>query len=90
MNINPFLALLDLKELLNPQWLGAINFGDVEQENNRTVKLCPLLWKTTIIAVHFAHANPWLFTISNLSWILCTFFSNTGQGLKLLIYHPKF
>lgn len=31
MNIKPCLALLDLKELLNPQWLGAINFGEVGQ-----------------------------------------------------------
>ena len=59
----------------------------LQQENGRTVRLCPLLWKTIIIVVHFAHANPWLFTIPNLSWILCTFFSNAGQGFW---YHPKF
>ena len=34
-----------------------------KQENGRTVRLCPLLWKITIVVVHFAHANPWLFII---------------------------
>ena len=50
-----------------------------------------LLWKTTIVDVHFAHASPWLSTIpiTKPSCISCTFFSNLGQGLKLLVYHPK-
>lgn len=30
----------------------------LEQENSRTVRHCPLLLKTTIIVVHFAHTNP--------------------------------
>ena len=69
-------------------WRNEISI-ELQQENGRTMRLCPLLWKTTIVALHFAHANPWLLTIPNLSWILCTFFSNAGQGLKLLIYHLK-
>ena len=28
-----------------------------EQENGRTVRLCPFFWKTTTVIVHFAHAS---------------------------------
>ena len=38
-------------------------FSYNKQENNRTVRLCPRLWKTIIVDVHFAHANLWLFII---------------------------
>jgi hypothetical protein len=34
-----------------------------ELENGRTMRLCPFLWKTTIVIVHFAHTSSWLFTI---------------------------
>ena len=70
--------------------MDAISYYKAQQENGRTVRLCPLLQKTATVAAHFAHANPWLFTIPTLSWSLCTFFSNVGQGLKLLVYHPIF
>ena len=33
------------------------------QQNGRTVRLCPLLRKTTTIALHFAHARAWLFIV---------------------------
>ena len=63
----------------------------LKQENGETMRLCIFLRKTTIVVVHFAQASPWLFIISITKnfGILCTFFSNAGQGLKLLIYHPK-
>ena len=36
----------------------------VEQENGRTMRLCPSLRKISIVSVCFSHANPWLFIIS--------------------------
>ena len=45
---------------------GTYNFiplRNVQQENNKIVRLCPFLWTTTIVVVHFARVSPWLFTI---------------------------
>ena len=44
----------------NKHWIRHVY---LKQESGRNVRLCPLLWKTTTVAVHFAHASPWLFTI---------------------------
>ena len=40
-----------------------LSFCFYNQENGGTMRLYPLLWKVTIIVVHFAHASPWLFII---------------------------
>ena len=75
--------------LTSTSWVG-VPFGG-EQENGRTVRLCPSLGKTTTVVVYFAHASPWLsyYIYTKLLLDFVHLFSNAGQGLKLLIYHPK-
>ena len=38
----------------------------IEQENNRTMRLCPFLWKTIIVAVHFAQYMVIYYTYNQL------------------------
>lgn len=54
----------------------------------KRVRLCLLLWEITTIVVHLARVNPWLFIILLTIFLLnfCVyFFSNAGQGFKLLV-----
>jgi hypothetical protein len=69
---NLICAIFEIQNIFNPRfivlcyytmrasidWLQHKQCFQMQQENGRTVRLCPSLWKTTIVVVYFAHASP--------------------------------
>jgi hypothetical protein len=54
-----------------------------KQENGRTVRFCPSLWKTTTVYVYyFAHASPWLFIISITKPFLDSYTPSSRMSVK--------
>ena len=63
-----------------------------KQENGRIVRLCPLLWKTTTIDVHFVHAgSSWLFIIPMTKHFLdfVYLFLECGSNTEATHFSPK-
>ena len=75
--------------LTSTSWVG-VPFGG-EQENGRTVRLCPSLGKTTTVVVYFAHASPWLsYYIYNQTFVgFCAPFSKCRSRIEATHLSPK-
>ena len=56
-----------------------------KQEDNIIVRIYPFLWKTIIVVIDFAHANPWLSTIPITNYIQLYIFQYIlGNNYRLL------